>query len=60
MSEQLKNVYSLSVLLCCSLSTQKPPALDMNFDQMKNIIVFIDFWGGAYLTQPQELMTANS
>lgn len=62
MSEQLKNIYSLSVLLWCSLPTQKPPARDMNFDQLKSIIVFIDFLGGAYLTQhqPQELMTANS
>lgn len=61
MYAQLKHIYSLSVLLCHLLSTLKPLALDMNFDQMKSITVFVDF-GSAYLTQqqPQGLMTANS
>lgn len=45
MFEHLKHTYSLSVLLCSSLSTQKSFARDMIFDQLKNIIVFIDFGG---------------
>ena len=45
MSAQLKRIYSLSVLLYRLLSTLKPLALDMNFDQMKSIIAFVDLGG---------------